>query len=184
MGGSCARQVPARFWIRLLLPVAGYNRCAGLNGRWCSFVIPAALYPLFECCLCHVLSLKPGNTKSHSWITVYQCQCLLPDGIMYNLLCFLHTGGDIERPVRFGLYHFPWECLWLSLSRSPVRQEKRNAASTGSSHGVSASCEFLRRQPHFVCQGCFLCVPDRDKDSPWSSCLDGQAWSVPRNADQ
>lgn len=71
------------------------------------------LQPLLEWCLCHVI-LETGEYKPLSCVAVYQSQCLVPDGIVDNLFCLLHTGSDIERSVGFGLYHFP--CEWLDIA--------------------------------------------------------------------
>lgn len=65
-----------------------------------------------------------GEYKPFSCVAVYQSQCLVPDGIVDNLLCLLHTVGDIERTVGLGLYHFPCEWLDIALSQPCKAGEK------------------------------------------------------------
>ena len=81
------------------------------------------LHPLLECCLRHVV-IEAGKHKSLPFTAVYQCQCLVSYRVVDNLLCLLHTVGDIESAVGFGLYHFPCEWLDIALPQSCKAGEK------------------------------------------------------------
>ena len=89
-------------------PCLKLQRAEGVPARMVGDMFGDArcLHPLLEWCLRHVV-LESWKHKSLPFTVVYQCQSLISYRIVDNLLRFLHTGGDIECAVGFGLYHFP-----------------------------------------------------------------------------
>ena len=102
-----------------ICPCLKLQRAEGVAARMVGDMLGDArcLYPLLKCCLCHAV-LEAGKYKSLSFTVVYQCQRLVSYRVVDNLLCLLHTVGDIECAVGFGLDHFPCEWLDIAFSQS------------------------------------------------------------------
>ena len=75
------------------------------------------------------LVLKPSKIVLHA--VPEQSVGFITDGVVYNLLCLLHTGGHEHLAVGVRLYLLPVSCL-MSLFRNPVRQAKESPFRTSS----------------------------------------------------
>jgi len=107
------------------------------------------LYPFLERGLCHAV-LEPRKYQTFP-AAVYQLQGFLANGVVDYLLGLLHTGGDVERPVRFRLYHFPRESLYIALSQPSQAGEKEGGLQNRYlTRGFRDPGKFLCGKPHLV----------------------------------
>ena len=89
---------------------------------------PSVFQPVFQRCLCHGVFEIREHLATFLWRISYQLQGFFTDRIMHDVLCLLHSSGDIHHAiVAVWLYFFPSELLDVALSQCRWAREQEGS---------------------------------------------------------